>query len=150
MTPEIARTELAKFFVIADLASESPEMFSAYIDAEWHRMLGTKEYRALYRDAVGHSVGHVSAPGSGTPSWLGLYHERYGTLPCVWFADKNGAVDRELYGRYLRNRGGRLHSDDAPAEVPLIVTWDCQPTTNDGDDFQTASPPETEGSGHLT
>ncbi|WP_344102173.1 hypothetical protein [Nocardiopsis rhodophaea] len=143
MSPEAARTELAKFFVIADLASESPEMFSAYIDAEWHRMLGTKEYRALCREAVGHRVCHVTAPGSGTPSWLNLYHERYGTLPSVWFADRNGTVDQELYGHYLRNRGGLLSSEKSAAQAPLIVTWDCQPTTNDEDDFQTATPPKT-------
>lgn len=34
---EEAREELSKF-IIADIAEKAPEMFSQFIDAEWHRL----------------------------------------------------------------------------------------------------------------
>lgn len=125
---EAARIELSRFFTIAETVETAPEMFSAYIDAEWHRLLGSAEYEELCRTAVGRPVGHRADVGRGTPSWLESYHERYGVLPAVWFADADGVVDRELHLRYLAAWG-------APAgRAPeLIVAWDCTPTTNDDD-----------------
>lgn len=124
ISPAVAREELAKFFAIADLADRAPEMFSAFIDAEWHRMLDNQAtYRAFCNDAVGHAVGHQPDSGRGTPSWLALYHARYGTLPAIWFANEAGEIDAELYGRYLAT---------SPA-APLITAWDCTPTTGDPD-----------------
>ncbi|MCY9784142.1 hypothetical protein KIK06_09575 [Nocardiopsis sp. EMB25] len=121
VTPEAARTELARFFTIAETAERAPEMFSAYIDAEWHRLLGTPEYETLCRQAVGHGVGHRPDAGSGTPSWIAAYHERFGRLPAVWFAAADGSVDTALRRDYLNG-------------VPFVTAWDCTPTTNDEDD----------------
>ncbi|MDA8369871.1 MAG: hypothetical protein M0026_08360 [Nocardiopsaceae bacterium] len=45
ISAEAARTELMRFFAIADVAERAPEMFSSYIDAEWHRLLDTPSTR---------------------------------------------------------------------------------------------------------
>jgi hypothetical protein len=145
-----AREELAKFFAIADLADKAPEMFSEYIDAEWHRLLNdTDEYKAFCSAAVGHPVGHQPDKGFGTPSWLRHYHANYGQLPAVWFADATGTVNRELYAKYLTVYNTDSGDDAAPppdaepAETglgkempPLITAWDCTPTTGDPDFFK--------------
>ncbi|GAA3982022.1 hypothetical protein FOF52_03900 [Thermobifida alba] len=127
---EAARTELARFFTVMETAEKAPEMFSAYIDAEWHRLLGSREYEALCLEAVGRLVGHRADAGQGTPSWLEVYHERYGNLPRVWFADAEGTVDEEMYKRYLATRVSGQRAE----QRPLIVSWDCTPTTNDEDE----------------
>jgi hypothetical protein len=121
VTPEAARRELARFFTIARTADQAPEMFSEYIDAEWHRLLGTPEYETLCRQAIGRTVGHRQEAGSGTPSWIDRCHEEFGELSPVWFATADGSIDTALYRDYL-------------AGAPLVTMWDCTPTTNDEDD----------------
>lgn len=133
----IARRELARFFVIADQANEAPQMFSRYIDAVWHRAIGTPDYDAFCVTAVGHPVGHVEEPGRGVVSWVELYHERYGTLPAVWFADEHGTVDTDSYGRYLATR---MPVPGAPPAAPFVTAWDCTPTTGDPDRARSATP----------
>src|SRR6266498_2708489 len=60
-----ARGGLAKFFVIADLAEQAPGMFSAYIDAEWHRLAETADYTDFCMTTVGHHVTHAPINGQG-------------------------------------------------------------------------------------
>ncbi len=114
-----ARCELAKFLVIAKLASTAPGMFSQYIDAIWRHMAGTDPaaYAALCRHAVDHLVEHLPVNGAGAIAWIAQYHVLFGTLPPVWFADTGGNVDRNAYRRYLNTRkvDGRWNS------TPVLV-----------------------------
>jgi len=130
VSQQAAREELGRFFIIADLADSAPEMFSAYIDAEWHRLLGSATYDTFCQQVVGHPVGHVTGACEGKVTWINLYHERFGTPPPEWFATATGQVDVTAYRRYL----------DTPT-APVITSWDCVPTTNDPDDVLTTTAP---------
>jgi hypothetical protein len=116
-TIEAAREELTKFFRIAQMAEEAPGMFSAFIDAEWHRLAETPEYAEFCQQAVGGSVKHAPINGEGEITWLDLYHEKFGQLPAAWFADKNGIVDTAAFAQYLDTRTVR-------------ASWNCTPDTS--------------------
>jgi hypothetical protein len=120
VTLSAAREELAKFFAIAAMAEEAPGMFSAYIDAEWHRFASSDGYPAFCEQAAGRRVTHDGTCGEGAVAWVELYHQAYGALPAVWFADDDGVVDDGAYARYVDTR--TVHG-----------SWNCTATTNDGD-----------------
>jgi hypothetical protein len=158
-TKQDARKELARYFQIADLAQRAPEMFSAFIDAEWHRLLESKgDYSRFCLEAVGHMVGHQEGTGYGVVTWVELYHQRFGTLPGAWFASAEGVVDVAAYESYLDGRANShpfkcstgapppcevgnppaLRAAFARAPRPkgnpgVIRAWDCTPTTRDPD-----------------
>ncbi|MFN2495097.1 MAG: hypothetical protein ABR608_04205 [Pseudonocardiaceae bacterium] len=127
VSPAITREELRKFFLITAASEQPPQMFSRCIDAEWHRMLAEPGYDQFCLDTIGRSVGHVREPGHGVVAWVASYHDRFGTLPAVWFADEHGSVDQDAYGRYQVGRTTGQAS-------PVVTAWDCTPTTGDGDD----------------
>jgi hypothetical protein len=116
VTADDAREELAKFF---QLAESSPGMFSTFIDKEWHRLAETADYDDFCRDAVGRVVAHLPICGEGEVAWLNDYHELWGALPPVWFADETGVVDSSSYGRYLDTR-------------TVHASWNCSPDTDPG------------------
>ncbi|MGH3852189.1 MAG: hypothetical protein ACRDR6_01550 [Pseudonocardiaceae bacterium] len=122
-----SRAELRKFFQVAAMSEQPPQMFSRCIDAEWHRMLAEPGYEKFCLDTIGRRVGHAQDRGHGVVSWVDTYHDRFGTLPAVWFADADGNVDSEAYARY---RAGRA----AGQSSHVVTAWDCTPTTGDGDD----------------
>ena len=127
VTATISQAELRKFFLLAATSEQPPQMFSRRIDAEWHRMLAKPGYAKFCLDTIGRRVGHAKGRGYGVVSWVDTYHDRFGTLPAVWFADDDGNVDWEAYARYQADRtAGR------PSHV--VTAWDCTPTTGDGDD----------------
>lgn len=160
---EDARQELSKFFQIADMADKAPEMFSKFIDAEWHRLMENADYTRFCMESVGHPVGHKEGPGYGVVSWIDLYHERFGTLPAAWFASAEGVVDMAAYESYMDNRStsGAFKCAPPPCEVSnppalvrdydctpttadpagLITAWDCTPTTGDPDYMNTSPDP---------
>lgn len=125
--PTTARAELGKFFLIAAASEQPPQMFSRCVDAEWHRMLAKPGYDEFCLDTVGRRVGHAEDLGYGVVAWVDTYHNWFGTLPPVWFADEHGNVDRDAYARY---RAGRA----AGRPGPVVTAWDCTPTTGDGDE----------------
>lgn len=129
----VARAELAKFFLIAESAEHAPQMFSRYIDAHWHRLLVSSGYDEFCINTVGHQVGHVEDAGHGVVPWVEVYHERFGTLPAVWFADEDSEVDLHAYARYLATRESATKTESPSLAPPLVVGWDCVPTTNDPD-----------------
>ncbi|GIG55729.1 hypothetical protein Lfu02_01010 [Longispora fulva] len=116
-----AREELGRFFLIAALADSAPEMFSAFIDAEWHRLLGTGAYDGFCDQLVGHPVGHREDAGYGQITWVQRYHEQFGPLPAEWFADAAGTIDHSAYDAY-RSTGA------------VTASWNCSPASDgDGD-----------------
>ncbi len=128
VSPATAREELCRFFLIAAASEQPPQMFSRCVDAEWHRMLAEPGYDEFCLCTIGRRVGHVEDAGHGVVSWLDTYHDWFGTLAAVWFADGDGTVDRDAYARYQAGR-------TVAGQSGLVVTaWDCTPTTGDGDD----------------
>jgi len=113
-----ARTELGRFFEVSarQFATEQPlpEMFSAAVDAEWHRFLNDPEYAEFCGRHAGQLVGHVEAKGVGRISWVGAYEEMFGPLPEVWFTDADGVLDAQALARY-RDTG------------EVRAEWDCTP-----------------------
>lgn len=127
VTATASRAELHKFFLVAATSKQPPEMFSRCIDAEWHRMLAEPDYEEFCLGTVGRRVGHAKKPGHGEVCWVDTYHDRFGTLPAVWFADEDGNVD---YGAYAHYRAGLATGQPSP----IVTAWDCIPTTGDEDD----------------
>lgn len=126
-TATTSREELHKFFLIAATSAQPPQMFSRYIDAEWHRMLAEPGYEEFRLDATGRRVGHAKDAGQGVVSWVDIYHDWFGTLPAVWFADEDGNVDCDAYALYQAGRA-------AGALSRVVTAWDCTSTTGDEDD----------------
>ncbi|MFG2911299.1 hypothetical protein ACGF0D_00165 [Kitasatospora sp. NPDC048298] len=119
--------ELGKFFTITarriDAGQSAPEMFSAAIDATWHRLADAPAvHQAFTLRHAGRRLAHVESAGSGFVSWVGAYEEAYGPLPEVWFTDADGTVDAEALARYRE-------SGEVWAE------WNCAPAPGDGDDL---------------
>ncbi|GAA4912713.1 hypothetical protein ACFPM3_23885 [Streptomyces coeruleoprunus] len=120
------RVELGRFFTVTgnrfrDGDTTPLEMFSEAIDMEWHQMLQTPEYREFCVATAGMLLGHAPLSGVGEISWVGAYEEMYGSLPEIWFTNKDGQVDERALARY-RETG------------TVVAEWDCTPTTGDGDD----------------
>ncbi|MFF4038617.1 hypothetical protein [Streptomyces sp. NPDC001816] len=124
MSPE--RTELGRFFAVTvrqfEAGQTAPEMFSAAIDAEWHRLLNDPEYAQFCSEHADHLIGHVENKGTGPISWVSAYEEMFGPLPKIWFTGKDGQIDTEALARY-RQTG------------VVVAEWDCTPTGGDDDDF---------------
>ena len=103
-TVEEALEELSKFFAIATMAEDAPGMFSTFIDAEWHRLMQTRDYAEFCIRTVGQEVGHAPIDGEGEIRWVDKYHQQFGALPAAWFADENGVVDTAALARYLETQ----------------------------------------------
>jgi hypothetical protein len=123
-TREEALAELAKFFTIATFAGEKPGMFSRFIDEQWHRLAESSEYAEFCRASAGAPVVHDPTCGEGEVAWLDLYHDRFGPLPAVWFADEAGRIDRTAYESYRGS--GTVHA-----------SWNCSADTGGDPDFGT-------------
>ena len=117
-----AREELAKFFTLAALVEQPPEMFSRFIDEEWHRLAETAEYGAFCERTAGAPVRHDTTRGEGVVSWVDGYHARFGDLPAVWFADESGKVDAPAYNTYQATRIVR-------------ASWNCSADPGGDGDF---------------
>lgn len=65
VSTEDARAELARSFQLADMAEQSPGMFSTFIDAEWHRLAETADDNDFCKTAVGRVVTHLPINGGG-------------------------------------------------------------------------------------
>ncbi|MFI6626469.1 hypothetical protein [Streptomyces sp. NPDC050528] len=119
------RIELGKFFQVSvrqfDADQVAPEMFSAAIDAEWHRLLNDPEYAAFCTVNVGRLINHVENTGYGRISWVDAYEEMFGQLPEVWFTNAEGVLDVRALARY-RETG------------EVWAEWDCSPIPGDGGD----------------
>ncbi|SFC18334.1 hypothetical protein [Streptomyces aidingensis] len=128
VTREEVRTDLGRFLTLftelEDRDGVMP-MFSAAIDAEWHRLLDDPDAYGRFcdRHTGGARIGHRPLTGQGTVEWVPAYQERYGTLPPAWFADAAGTVDAAAYGAYLRTG-------------TVVTGWDCSPIEG-GDDTDT-------------
>lgn len=124
-TLTIERRELGRFLTIAgqrfDSGDTAPEMFSRAVDAAWHRMLATPEYKEFSKQHAGSVLGHCERGGTGPITWVSAYEETYGPLPEIWFTDASGVLDHAAFACY-RNTG------------TVVAEWDCGPTTGDGDD----------------
>ncbi|MDQ1019885.1 hypothetical protein [Streptomyces afghaniensis] len=122
-TPE--RIELGKFFQVSirqiNADQAVPEMFSAAIDAEWHRLLNDPEYAEFCTANAGRLINHVENTGYGRISWVDAYEEMFGQLPEVWFTDAEGVLDERALARY-RETG------------EVWAEWDCSPIPGDGGD----------------
>ncbi|MCX4666549.1 hypothetical protein OG453_07675 [Streptomyces sp. NBC_01381] len=117
--------ELGRFFTISasqfDAGQPVPEMFSAAIDTEWHRLLDDPAYADFCTQNAGRLINHVENTGYGRISWITAYEEQFGPLPKIWFTDADGAVDEEALARY--REAGEVWAE-----------WDCKPVPGDGDD----------------
>lgn len=109
------RDELAKFFALADLLGGELEMFSPCIDAEWHALISDPvAYEKFCKDAGTSVWGHKAASGVSVIEWVPEYHDRWGDLPRLWFADATGRVDEGKYQEYF-------------ASKVVEASWDCTP-----------------------
>ncbi|WP_025681780.1 hypothetical protein [Paenibacillus massiliensis] len=109
MVPNVekAKEELSKYF---GLKHNRAEMFSPYIDEVWHDLIENKpeEYVDLSISSCGVVVGHIEKP-KGSPRteeifWVKEYHEKHGDLPSIWFTDKDGNVDEQVYSEYKKSK----------------------------------------------
>ncbi|MGV9267674.1 hypothetical protein ACWDRR_23785 [Kitasatospora sp. NPDC003701] len=121
--PEL--TELGKFFTIAarriDAGEAAPEMFSAAVDAAWHRLVADPAAHVAFAvEHAGRTLGHVESAGVGFISWVSAYEEAYGPLADIWFTDAGGAVNTAALARYR-------------ASGEVWAEWDCSPVPGDGD-----------------
>ncbi|MGW3078209.1 MULTISPECIES: hypothetical protein [unclassified Kitasatospora] len=126
-TSGVELDELGKFFTIAarriDAGEGAPEMFSAVVDAAWHRLLADpvahEEFALRY---ASRRLAHVESSGSGFISWVSAYEEAYGPLPEIWFTDADGTLDTQALAHY-RETG------------EVWAEWDCSPAPSDGDEL---------------
>ncbi|MGW7446469.1 hypothetical protein [Kitasatospora sp. NPDC054795] len=124
-TSGVELDELGRFFTVAarriDAGQTAPEMFSAAIDAAWHRLAADPAaHQAFTLRHAGRTLVHVESSGTGVVSWVSAYEEAYGPLPEVWFTDADGTVNAEALARYRE-------SGEVRAE------WNCSPEPGDGD-----------------
>ncbi|MER7790917.1 hypothetical protein [Streptomyces sp. NPDC097640] len=128
--------ELGKFFTLyAERQARGDDrvmpMFSARIDAAWHRLNTHPAALAAFSERhAGMPVGHAPLKGSGRVNWIEEYAARFGTLPAVWFADASGWVDTDALGRYERTG-------------TVVTNWDCSPVPGDGGDVAKPARPAT-------
>ncbi|MBD0672901.1 hypothetical protein BU198_19820 [Streptomyces sp. CBMA156] len=118
--------ELGKFFTVTarriDAGEAAPQMFSAAVDAAWHRLAADPAaHHTFTLQHAGRPLAHVESAGSGFISWVGAYEEAYGPLPEIWFTDAEGNVDTEALARYRET--GEVRAE-----------WDCSPEPSGGDD----------------
>lgn len=138
VSPTVAIAELGRFLrLTTDLTAQDEQgampMFSAYVDAAWHRLLENPlEYEPFCVEHAGVPVRHVELTGTGPIGWVAAYETAYGPLPEVWFADASGVVDGGLLAEY-RSTG------------TVVTSWDCSPAPGDSDphDGDTAEPRPT-------
>ncbi|MFE6049906.1 hypothetical protein ACFQ6N_04055 [Kitasatospora sp. NPDC056446] len=131
VTPGVELDELGRFFTIAahriEAGQAAPEMFSAAVDAAWHRLVSDPAaYDAFALRHAGRRLAHAEDAGTGLVSWVGAYEEAYGPLPEVWFTDAHGTVDTEALAHY-RETG------------EVRASWNCSPEPGDGDDAAPAT-----------
>ncbi|MFE3114129.1 hypothetical protein ACFXKJ_41100 [Kitasatospora indigofera] len=124
--PELV--ELGRFFTIAarriDAGQAAPGMFSAAVDAAWHRLLDSPGYEAFCTAAAGRVLGHHEERGHGHVAWVGAYEEPYGPLPEIWFTDEDGILDTAALARYRK-------------DGTVTASWSCSPAGG-GDDVAPA------------
>ncbi|MFF4403437.1 hypothetical protein [Streptomyces sp. NPDC001404] len=137
VTSERALMELGRFFQLhADRTRNGDTafmpMFSERIDATWHDLkTDPHAYKAFCAEHAGRSVTHLSTTGTGTVPWVTEYEETFGaTLPVVWFASVDGRIDRDAYDRYLKTGA-------------VKASWNCGPSTGDGDGSLTGPEQDT-------
>lgn len=109
-----AKTELAKFFQLIKENVPNLNMPSSAIDATWHSLLKSQEYRSFCHQHAGQVVGHEPASGHGLIEWTEEYEKRFGTLPMIWFIDEYGKLNHQEYNQYKKT--GKW-----------ISSWDCKP-----------------------
>lgn len=120
-----AKEELKKYF---SLQYENAVMFSKYIDEVWHDLIENHqaEYVELSTSACGMIVSHVAIANHGNPTqeilWIDEYEKRYGELPEIWFMDKDGTVDENVYTEYKKSNRVILHPDS----LLIPTTCDCR------------------------
>ncbi|WP_329492985.1 hypothetical protein [Kitasatospora herbaricolor] len=95
-------------------------MFSAAVDAAWHRLLDSSDYEAFCTVAAGRVLGHHADRGHGPVAWAGAYEEAYGPLPEIWFTDEDGILDTVALARYRE-------------DGTVTASWLCSPAGG-GDD----------------
>ncbi len=120
LTHDDALSELARFFGLSVELDADLTMFSEFIDDAWHRLAADEESFAEFsRRACGRVLGHVPS-GSARPiveiEWVGAYEARYGDIPRLWFADRDGVVDEDAYADYL-------------ATHTIVASWRCSPSS---------------------
>ncbi|MFD0268763.1 hypothetical protein ACFVGY_19660 [Streptomyces sp. NPDC127106] len=90
-------TELRRFLTITGQRLKAgrpmPEMFSPAVDAAWHDMHGTTDYKVLCQETAGQPIRHVANIGHGPIAWVTAYEAAYGPLPDIWFTNADGTVD---------------------------------------------------------
>lgn len=112
-------TELERVIELSRETRRPLAMFSAGIDAVWHRLIETGEaYRRFCTRVAGGPVQHVQREfrikhDPNTPpenesehlsfDWIPLYERRYGPLSLAWFAKECGSVDVAAFERYQRD-----------------------------------------------
>lgn len=124
---KIELDELGKFFALFGERQSRGDnrpmpMFSACIDAEWHRLSADPDRLASFCDRhAGIPLVHVPVQGSGRVDWIEEYTARFGPLPPVWFTDASGQIDTAVLHRYER-------------DGTVITSWDCTPVPSEGDE----------------
>jgi hypothetical protein len=98
-------------------------MFSRFIDQEWHRLAETPDFAAFSMATAGVLVRHDPTCGEGVVAWVDDYHNRFGLLPAIWFADETGAVDMAAFNTYRVTR-------------VVTASWNC--SADDGGDDRVA------------
>ncbi|MDH6109916.1 hypothetical protein P3T36_005086 [Kitasatospora sp. MAP12-15] len=117
--------ELGKFFTITGRrlagGQSAPEMFSAAIDAAWHRLAEDPIVHSEFAKAhAGRDLTHAETGGRGVIEWVTAYEAAYGPLPVIWFTNSDGVVDSATLARY-RETG------------VVVAEWNCSPAPGDGD-----------------
>lgn len=112
--------ELRKFFTLSSELGPGLTMFSEFVDAQWHSLLGDPDsYEAFCQDLGVDAFGHVPS-GDVNPivvvEWIDEYESRWGDLPLVWFADEGGVTDEDAYADYLDTH-------------TVVAAWRCSPST---------------------
>jgi hypothetical protein len=123
--PSVELVELGKFFTISarrfDTGQTAPEMFSAAIDAAWHRLAkDPRAHHAFANEHAGRKLDHIETAGHGFIAWVPAYEEAYGPLPEIWFTTRNGTVNEQSLSRYTETG-------------TVVAEWNCSPAPGDGD-----------------
>ncbi|NEI24088.1 hypothetical protein GUK30_32600 [Rhizobium leguminosarum] len=112
-----AQDELRKVFQLACRGIQI-EMFSEFIDEEWHRLMGDeKGYERFCVEACGYVVPHSEESGSGVVTFLEAYENEFGKFPQIWFLDRAGQTNSDLRDQYIRTGEVR-------------ASWKCTATHN--------------------
>jgi hypothetical protein len=105
-TPALAAAhdELGKFLALAASFDYVPWMFSRFIGDVWCQLSETPGYEGFCLRYAGAPVRYDQPSQGGMTTWLDAYHDRFGVLPAIWFADERGQVDVVAYARYVDTR----------------------------------------------